>query len=210
MLRDYEQEISRLSKRCEKMDWRNKRVYGDYLAQTYYYVSYSTRLLALAAGNMKLEDGVFFKRFLKHIAEESSHEKLAEKDLKNLGFGLDDFSELSATKMFYESQFYKVEHIDPLALMGYILPLEAIAVHEGPKTKNIIESEFGGDCVSFIKLHGEEDPEHITNALKVIKELPAHRVVAVEVNLKQTIDCMISIFDSIEDRQAGVAYKVSA
>lgn len=205
-----DKEIQRVTQRYRSVNWKDKNVYGDYLAQTYYYVGYSTRLLALAAGNMRLEDNAYFKRYIKHITEESSHEKLAQRDLENLGCSLEEFSELSETRMFYESQFYKIEHVDPLSFMGYVLLLESLAVQECPAVTKTVSEVHGKKCASFVKLHGEEDPDHVDKAMAMLNELPQERLARVFQNLKQTADGFINILNAIEQRQLELSWKKSA
>src|SRR4051812_18758279 len=107
--------------------WHDPYAYGLYLAQTYFYVCHSTRLLAFSAGIMKTPDTPFHRRFLEHASEEKGHEMMLLNDLAKLGFKITDFTEMPETRMFWEPQFYKIQHNDPLSVMGYIIALEAIA-----------------------------------------------------------------------------------
>lgn len=202
--------IERLCKRYRETNWEQKEVYADYLAQTYHYVCYSTRLLAFGAGCMRLEDNKFFKRYTEHLREEASHEKLAQRDLENLGFSLNDFPELAQTKALYESQFYKILHQDPLALMGYVLLLEAVAVQECPGLTNKITELYGPKTVSFVRLHGEEDPDHVEKAMKTLDVLPQNRLELALANLEESADRCIAMLDAIEERQGRQKWKQSA
>src|SRR5262245_13457821 len=71
--------------RVDSFPWAHREAYAAWLAQTYYYVSHSTRLLALAASRYTVADDAFHLRCLEHLREEKSHEKLATADLKALG-----------------------------------------------------------------------------------------------------------------------------
>src|SRR5690606_24416532 len=77
----------------EKFPWTSRKVYGDWLAQTYYYVRHSTRLLAAAAARFPLDErgSALHYRFAAHIGEEKRHEQLALHDLQQLGFTLAEF-----------------------------------------------------------------------------------------------------------------------
>src|SRR4051794_23231768 len=82
--------------------WGDRRAYADWLAQTYYYVHHSTRLLACAAARFPTDergDGLHH-RFGKHMSEEQKHEKLCVHDLKGLGTSVVDWPERHATRMF--------------------------------------------------------------------------------------------------------------
>jgi len=192
--------MAMMSKVIHSFPWEDKYAYGMYLAQTYYYVKHSTRLLAVAAGRMADHDLAYHRRFLEHAAEEKGHETIALKDLKNLGYTLEDFPELPETRMFWETQYYKVEHVDPLSLMGYILALEAIACQECPWIKSQLDKHYRPNCHTFIKVHGEDDPEHVTKARAQIEALSPERIRHVEGNFDQTAICFQSILEAICDK----------
>ena len=153
--------------------WENKTLYANYLAQTYYFVSHSTRLLATSAGRMDNDHEQLFRRFTKHITEEQSHERLAERDLRTLGYEPKDFKELGITKAFYQSQYFLIEHVTPYALLGYILMLETLGVKGCAHAYQRVEKTFGARAGSFLKVHAEEDPSHVEKAFQAINSLSA-------------------------------------
>ena len=180
-------ELEKSMEQIQKYNWENREFYADYMAQTFYYVRHSTRLLAVCASRLSYEkEQEIHLRFIKHLAEESNHEKLALNDLKNLGFSINDFPELSATRLFYEPQYYKIEREKPLALMGYILFLEALAQQVCPLLTKKINEYHGKRTATFFHVHGEEDPEHVSEALKMIKTLDTPNLQAIEANLVQS------------------------
>ncbi len=61
-----------------KMPWAENEYYCFWLAQSYYYIRNSTRLLASAAANFDVDRQDLFNRFVSHLREENGHEKLAE------------------------------------------------------------------------------------------------------------------------------------
>jgi hypothetical protein len=198
VLPNYDKYISALTKSSRSFPWEDAYAYGLYLAQTYYYVCHSTRLLAVAAGRMSHADVAFHRRFLEHAAEEKGHEMMALKDLQNLGFSLEDFPELSETRMFWETQYYKIEHCDPLSVMGYILVLEAIACQECPWIKGEVEKFHPAKCNTFVRVHGEEDPEHVAKVKAQILSLPKERLVWVEKNFDQSAAALTLLLESIK------------
>lgn len=175
-----------MAEKIDELKIDNPKIYADFLAQTFYYVSHSTRLLALGAGLMKQNEGQYFRRFIKHINEESNHEILAQKDLEEIGFSLDDFKERAETKSLYEPQYYKIMQQDPMVFMGYILALEQFACVHFPKFLERINKEYAGKAVRFVKLHAEEDPDHVEKAIKFIESLSEERVKLVIENIEQT------------------------
>lgn len=168
-------------------DWRNKDFYADYAAQTFYYVRHSTRLLALSASRLNYEqEQSFHLRFIKHLGEESNHEKLALNDLKHLSHSISEFEEYNTTRLFYEPQYYKIEHERPLALMGYILYLEALAKNVCPSLTKTITELYGAEATSFLRVHGQEDPQHVEEAVKMIAGLGQANLHEIEKNLIQS------------------------
>ncbi len=197
---NYKNLLRPLELTSSKIDWSKKEVYANYLAQTYYYVSHSTRLLAAAASRFNQEDAGFHRRFLKHCQEETSHEILAKNDLESLGFDLLSFPELAETRMFYEPQYFKIEHKDPIALLGYILPLEIIACTECPKLFKRVKDAWGVKCASFLKVHGEEDPDHVDKALELLNLISSQRLKLVEENFRQTVKSFSLLLLACEEK----------
>lgn len=189
MLRKYESSVEMMSESIREFPWDNKLAYAQFLAQTYYYICHSTRLLAASAARFSQEDQSFHKRFLKHTDEENSHELLALRDLQKLGYKIEDFPELAQTKTLYEIQYYKIEHQDPIALMGYILALETMAGQDFKWLKDKVTGLYGKECAKFVQVHADEDPDHIEKAVQVIKSLKAARLPGIDINIEQTALC---------------------
>jgi uncharacterized ferritin-like protein (DUF455 family) len=195
-----EKDLSLMSQALKSFPWDDRYAYGMFLAQTYYYVCHSTKLLAVAAGRMKKEDHVFYKRFIAHMSEENGHEAIAIKDLKNLGFRIEEFPELPETRMFWETQYYKIEHNDPVSLIGYIYALEAVACNECPWIKKQLEKYHPANCHSFIRVHGEDDPAHVVKAKEQIDSLSEARLKFVEENFDQTVVSYAQLIRGIVER----------
>ena len=100
------QPVNQMFHAMDRFPLEDPQCYGNYLAQTFYYVSHSTRLLAFAAGLMTREQEPHFRRFIRHISEESAHEVLAEKDLHDLNLTPNDFLQLPETRSLWETQYY--------------------------------------------------------------------------------------------------------
>lgn len=189
MLPKYESSVEMMSEGIRNYPWDNKRAYAEFLAQTYYYICHSTRLLAASASRFSQEDQGMHKRFLHHTDEENSHELLALRDLQKLGYSIKDFPELAQTRILYEVQYYKIEHLDPAALMGYILALETLAGKDFKWLKEKVTGLYGKECAKFIQVHADEDPDHIEKALEVIEKLDVGRHGHIDMNLEQTAVC---------------------
>ena len=161
-------EIKEAANHILSFPWENEEFYAHWLAQTYYYVSHSTRLLALSAARFGMDKDNLHQRFLKHCQEEKKHERLAVTDLQSLGKKLSDYPELSATCNFYQTQYYWIEHVAPETFFGYIIALEGLAVEVGERLNNKIKGCHVGKTSRFLEVHAGEDPDHLDKALEMI------------------------------------------
>lgn len=194
---NYSTSVDLMVKGLEEFPWDSKLAYAEFLAQTYYYIRHSTRLLAASAARFSQEDQAMHKRFMKHSDEENSHELLAVRDLQKLGYKIADFPELPQTRSFYEVQYYKIEHCDPAALLGYILALEVTATHLAPIQKKLT-GLYGKECVKLIQVHSDEDPDHVEKALKSISALGKQRVNDIQINIEQSAILYASMLDAVK------------
>lgn len=183
---NYQKQKQEMIECLKNFPWDSKRATGEYLAQTYYYVRHSEKFLALAAALMSENDRRYHKRFLKHLSEENAHDLMVKKDLENLGYFLEDFPERPETKMFWETQYYKIEHEDPMSLMGYILLLEDVASDVCGLLAEKICQNHTNKASTFLRVHGEEDPHHVTEAREVIDSLTETRQKLIYANLLQS------------------------
>lgn len=199
---------SQLKQKCldslRALSWDSVEVYADYLAQTYYYVNHSEKLLALAAALFNNEDRSLMRRFFKHLSEESAHDQLLINDMRKLGFNLESLPERSETKMFWEGQYFKIEHQDPAALLGYIYFLEDLASDICPELTKLLVSLYGIDSVRFLKLHGEEDPDHVEKAYQEILKLNPERQRLIALNYEQSALAYLQMIRAIAEAKAGL------
>lgn len=191
-----------LSLALDRFPWEARRAYADWLAQTYYYVRHSTRLLAAGAARLPYTDegNGLHHRFAAHMAEEKKHELLCVHDIARLGESIDGYSELPATRMFYEPQYFKIEHESPLELFGYILPLEAIGPASGGRLIEAVTKAHGARCASFLKVHTEEDVTHLDKALALVDSFGAVEKARLEENMRQTTYAYAAMLGSIRRR----------
>jgi hypothetical protein len=169
----------------EKTPWEDKAFYIEYLAQSYHYVFYSTRMLAKAASNCSKAQQNYYTRCVRHMAEEKAHELLAIHDLKILGINIEDHPENGITRAMWEPQFYKIER-QPTSLLGYILGLEYLTVRKYADVYERIKKVHGEKACTFVKTHAEEDPDHVEKAVEQIKALPEIERLEVWKNYIQT------------------------
>ncbi len=179
-----------------ELPWDNEEFVANYFAQTFYYVKHSEKLLALCIA--RLQDDKIVSRFKEHMSEENSHELLALADLKKMGRSIKNFPEHPLTKSFYESQYYKIEHQHPLVVMGYIQFLETLAVEQGLVAWKGIKNSIGIES-SFLKLHGEEDIDHVEKANYMISHLPNELQVLIHQNFYQSQLMFKLLLSSLEE-----------
>nr|BFD66393.1 iron-containing redox enzyme family protein [Bdellovibrio sp. HAGR004] len=192
-------ELNSLMQECKnKIDnfpWSDRACYSAWVAQTYYFVSHSTRLLALSAARTPLEAQEYHVRFLAHTAEEKGHEKLLVNDMKGLGSKMSDWPEMSAASAMYQTQYYHIEHSSPMAFFGYILALEALAARFGGEIGKKVEASFGPKAAHFLRVHAEEDIGHVEEAMEKINHLPPDQQQLVLSNLRQSLTYYIQMLD---------------
>ncbi len=163
--------LEQLGKKFVDAPWGDPNFYGAWLAQTTYYVRHSTRLLALAGARTPQSKQDYHVRFIEHAEEEKGHENLTLLDLKHLGFSINDFPEFPTTQSFYQTQYYWIEHENPMAFFGYILQLECLAANYCPEAQKIVESHYGPKGAHFIRVHGKDDIEHVEQAIAKVGKL---------------------------------------
>jgi len=186
-----------------RFPFERKEHYAWFLAQTYFYVRHSTRLLAMASSRFGFDQGEQHYGFAAHIAEETRHELLAVNDLKALGFSIHDFPELPETRSWYHSQYYYIQNVDPGALLGAVLALEGLSVHQGPSLFERICRSHGKNAASFLKVHATEDLHHIEGAFAGFDKLkPEQKRVALE-SLEQAIWGYTAIVEGVRLRLAS-------
>jgi hypothetical protein len=205
-----EPKVQRLLEVLTTADWARKEAYADYLAQTHYYINYTTRILAASAARMPLERQDLHVQYMRHAAEEKGHESLSVRDLEALGFKLSDFSELPATKNLYRSIFFLIEHVNPLCLIGYAYFLESIAVVAGVPLVAKLEKLYGKKCVRHFGVHATEDPEHVAALEKLFDSFTETELKHIEEAVTMTATEYESMVDQAQIRSgAGQKKKVA-
>lgn len=192
------------------LPWENERFYANFLAQTYYFVCHSTRLLGRSMSYFVHNQEDLYRRFKDHISEEDAHEKIALSDLKKLGYEIAQFPELAVTKSFYECQYFKIERSLGTALLGYILYLETVAVHAYPLVVDRLYKKYDKKCCQFLKVHVEEDPDHVEKALLEISKLPSNQQSEIWQNFWQTSKLYCQLLKDAQQEQRALDFSQAA
>ena len=178
-------QVKLLAQTFQEMPWTNKEFYKNWLAQSFYYTTHSTRMLAFAAGWSPAGEQNYYRRSLAHIREEQSHDLIAVRDLEKLGSQREKYAELEICRSLWEPQFYKMQR-NPKILLGYILALENLAVMTFPKLNQVLQETYGKEACHFVRVHAEDDPDHVEEAVRQIEACTADEQEEILKNFNQT------------------------
>jgi hypothetical protein len=179
------EEIEKIGSVAKVFPWDDKDHYAFWLAQTYYYVAHTTRLIALAAARMPIEEEGFYGRFVREILEERGHELLLINDLKAIGYSIKDFEELPETAFFYQTLSYLIDRENPVSILGYSLTLEGLSALKTHEYYHRAVHVFGEKACSFLKVHSVVDEKHFAAGLEFLKECPATSVAPIMKGARQ-------------------------
>ena len=185
LMKEFDVQVNEVSKAFTNYPWLDRRAYVSWLAQTYFYIRYTTRLVSLCAAKCRIEDQAFFEKTIWHLKEEVGHENIAIADLRNLGYAPDDIAELPSTRAIYHSQVFFVEHYGPYAQLGYSMLLEGMAGKAGPGVTKILTKTYGEKASKLLRVHAEEDPGHVEAGLVFLKDLDSTARYAITKNLTE-------------------------
>ncbi len=201
---DFEKKMTAFTEVMAAFPWEDKECYAKWLAHSYYYVSHSTRLLAMAASRCDVSEQMLHKRFLEHLQEEKGHEKMALTDLEKIGFDIGAFREMTETSLFYQNQYYWLSYHGAVPFFGWILALEGGAVHCCEKAYVRVAKAHGEKAGIFLKVHAGEDVKHLEQALSQIEHLPSPVLQQIAKNFEQSCDLYWSVLNRIAvEKQKG-------
>ena len=181
--------VQRLIKTFNEIDLTDQSVYMNWLAQTYYYTSHSEQLLNTFANDSQNLD--IKNRWLSHANEESGHENLALSDLKRLGGNIEDYPELQITKDLYEKQVGISKRSSGIAPFGWALALEGLAAYVNDDYIEAISKAHGKKATRFIRVHAEEDEDHIEKALDMVSMIGDNKEIEDNIKLTSDIYCQL-------------------
>jgi len=144
--------------------------YPALLVETYHYVKHSIALLARACS--LLTGRTDLQRYLiKHMLEEVGHEEWALEDLQVLGIergAAIASSPLQETVSLVGTQYFLIEQVSPIAILGYIYTMESMPPDDGiirelTECYNIPEG-----ATKFLLGHAAADVSHRAELLEVL------------------------------------------
>lgn len=203
----FEEVHARMRKETEHFPWHDREAYTSWLAQTLEYVTYGPRVLALTAGHFPLEQTALATRFIQHAAEERGHDKLLHNDAKALGVSLKSLSVLSEAEAFHKSVYFWIYHARPAVIMGWILFLEGLAIRSGPTAFEKVAKAHGAKAGTFLRVHTQEDPDHIEKAMEILKCFSAEELNDVAHGLELYADLYENVLSAIVRKCGAQARK---
>jgi len=167
--------IKNMQNVLESLDWQDPACYALWLSQTYFYVRHATRVLSKAAWRCGFEDEDLHKKMLNGINEEKNHEVMCTNDLDNIGYSLDDFSELTTTSAYYQTLYSMIDTHGPYALLGYFVSLEGLGAIGFNNVFDNLLKQYGKEGVQFVEVHAHLDEGHFAQGLDHILSLPKEK-----------------------------------
>jgi uncharacterized ferritin-like protein (DUF455 family) len=201
---------ARLNRMADEFPWENKEAYAGILAQSYEYVSFSTRILALTAGHFPLDKTPYSARFIQHAAEEKGHDRLLVNDVKALGYDMAKIPILPEAEAFHKSLYFWIYQGRPLVIFGWILALECFAVQNGPAIFARVEKAHGKKAASFLHVHSNEDPDHVTKAFETIRALSEKELEDVAHGLELYGALYENVYRAVMQQASGRVVKLAA
>lgn len=186
-----------LSRMSEVFPWENKEAYASWLAQSFEYARFSTRILALTAGHFPLDKTSHSTRFIQHAAEEKGHEKMLINDAKALGLDIEKIPVLPEAEAFHKSLYFWIYQGRPSVILGWVLCLEGFAVKCAAKMYERSERAHGKKAATFLRVHAAEDADHVQKAFATIRELSAADISEVSHGLELYAKLYENIYASI-------------
>ncbi len=196
--KEFERSTEKLVDKFVNSGLQDTEVYKFWLAQKYFQTKNNDQALNFIY-QCAPEGSAEKERWLEHTKEEKGHYKLALRDLQNLGGNINDYVELNENKVIYQRQWYIAKELGTSACLGWILGLEGCASGIG-KRSEFVETMYknhGKKGMSFLKLHIEEDDDHLESAFKVIEQLDDQSKELIIENMIASCEHYISLLDKI-------------
>ncbi len=187
--------------------WEDPKAYAMWLAQQYYLVCHSTRLVAMAGAVVPIGNESLHARFVDHSKEERGHQAVCIADMKALGYQLSDFPMTMQSQAMYQVQYYWIQFRGAASFFGYTLALECLAEKYGPELAGRVLKAHGPKASMFLKLHSEDDQEHTQSAFSQINKLSDHDAQAAKENLVLSSEIYRSMLLEIRSKVASVLQK---
>ena len=115
--------------------------------------------------------GALREYFAEHLQEERDHAQWLAADLLEAGVDVTDMPILAEAVAMAGAQYYLIFHVDPAAVLGYMVVLECFPM-ELDRVEEL-EGIHGKSLCRTLRYHAEHDPEHGKDVLEQIDKLDA-------------------------------------
>ena len=187
--------IDKVSGALSQFQFEDPKAYAFWLSQAYYFVRHSTPMLALSAG-LSVENNAYHNRCIDHLSEEKGHDKMLINDLKLMGYRPQNFPELAQTQALYQTQYYWIQHKSPVSFLGYIMLLEGLAVVGGKELHARVQGHKGK---TFIKVHSDDDVEHLEKAMQMMDAFTPAEQVMITKNCEMSAEIYLTMISAIRN-----------
>ncbi len=191
------------------IDWSSKDVYASWMAQTYFYVSHSTKIISLAGALMRGQHEHLHMKFVSLCKEELGHDKVIYTDIKQLGYKPEDFQPFAETSAMYQSQYYWINACSPVSVYGYFIFLEGLSIAHGPGLLAELAKHHPKMTTKYLKIHVDDDPEHVDLHNKELHKLSEQELTWAIMNLKNTAHFYQGMLKQLAQAQAGKIIKAA-
>ena len=154
--------------------------YLAYLRETYHLVKHTPKYLMVAANRVAESDQRLAAYFRKFSVEETGHELLCIRDINALGENaeliISGNPNAGAWGIVTQCYFWAAQG-NPVALLGDAFATEELGVARGTEVASLLEANYGipRKATNFLRVHGNEDNQHLEAAARVIEWYAADR-----------------------------------
>lgn len=147
----------------------------------YHVIAASENLTRQAA---ERAEGSLKDYFTQHLAEETGHEQWLAEDLLTAGIDVKKTAVAIEAVEMAGSQYYLINHVHPVALLGYMVVLECVPM---PLERvEELEAAHGKELLRTLRYHAEHDIDHGADVLAVIDTLTDEQINLVTQSAVQT------------------------
>lgn len=157
---EFESILDNTQEKLLQMPWEDLNFYSAWLAQQYFLVRHTPRLLVACAARCSIEETAGFTQALGHLKEEAGHDLWLLQDLRNLGFEIGQFTSFPLTEALIQMQYYQIQVYGAVALLGYAHYLELLSVVAAEQIAERVENRFGPRTAVFLRGHATADVKH--------------------------------------------------
>ena len=175
-------------------DLTNPTVMAQNLNWLYHLMVASENLLCVAANCSYGHGDPLHLYFLEHLQEERGHAEWLRADMQSADIQVGGIPR--EIMLAVGVQYYLVYHVNPAALLGYMLALEAFPT---PMAQiELLEAVHGKKLLRTIRHHAEHDIAHSGALMAVIDSRPTHERPAIQEAATQAMHFIIMALHSSE------------